>query len=226
MNQKMLKPFSLKFICTLCTGLLFLLGCNSPTRDTVFVNPVVSSQENQEVIICDQALMESKRVTWSIYLIAGVIITLIALYLVRQIRGLHGKQALIQHPGEDDYHQLAEAYVSQSPILQEIKELIATHRHDVANIPLLTPPQWEKIHDTLNTSHHNFVLRLQDQHPDLKEEDLQFCCLIKLGLKYAEIGILLGRTRNMMYKRKNMVTERLHLAPEKNIDLPEYLSRF
>lgn len=107
-----------------------------------------------------------------------------------------------------------------------MKEIICKHKNNVNNTPLISAIQIEELQKEINYAHNDFVFRLKETFPNLKPEEIDFCSLVKAGFKYAEIACLLGRTPNMMYKRRKAIVEKLQTT-QNNIDsLEMFLSNF
>lgn len=122
-------------------------------------------------------------------------------------------------------HQLSNQYITSSHIYKEIIRLITDSKGKICNQALLSASQWEELYATINTAADDFTNRLQEEYSALKTEDIQFCCLMKLELKYAEIACVMGRTPNMMYKRREMVSKRMNLANGQT-SLEEYIRKY
>lgn len=122
-------------------------------------------------------------------------------------------------------NKLFEIYIKSCPIYQEIKLLLNENKSKIHNHELLTPQQWDETFSAINSHTDNFIARLQKEYPSLKMDDVRFCSLIKIGLKYADIACILGRTTNMMYKRREMIAKRMKLKKE-CISLDRFIANF
>ena len=108
---------------------------------------------------------------------------------------------------QDICDKLVLSYLQKCDIYKELRELILEHKDSINNTPLISNIQFERLQKEINYSCADFTIRLQESFPKLKPEDVDFCCLIRSGFKYAEIACLLGRTPNMMYKRRKAIVE-------------------
>lgn len=115
-----------------------------------------------------------------------------------------------QEADRSDRQRLATIAIVNSPICQEMRFLIERHKGTLHTDELPTPAQWKQLTDNIDLYFNHFTRRLHEQHPLLKKQDIRFCCLIKAGFKYADIACLLGRTPNMMYKRRDAILSRLN----------------
>lgn len=134
------------------------------------------------------------------------------------------RQVLTRHLDEAcrKRRQFFELSVSDSSIYKEIKLLVEENRDRVHNSELLSAGQWQELFAAIDSRSDDFSLRLSRQFAGLKPEDIRFCCLLKIGLKYQEIACLLGRTTNMMYKRRAIIVRRMALTAEQ-LPLEEYV---
>lgn len=105
--------------------------------------------------------------------------------------------------------------LESSAIYLKIQHILELNKERVTTHALLSLSDWDNLSKIIETLSPNFTHRLIYNFPDLKQEDLHFCYLVKIGLKYAEIGTLLGRTPNMMYKRKNIIIKRMGISNTK-----------
>ncbi len=104
------------------------------------------------------------------------------------------------------------------PFYQKLTDVIKKREQARSSTAALTDKQWLKIISEFDTVSDLFSVRLSHQYPLLKNEDIYFCCLLKMGFNYTEISILFSRTKNMIYKRRNLVMERLGLDESCSLD--------
>lgn len=229
--------------CPLLIGCL-AAGCQSGKGGSdlftesriTYVNPSSVPTEEGEVIYCDSAEMTSRSSLFLYGTYATICLAVsgcgLLLWKRRKLRKeIHKKQqdkhaledALVRK--EEQCQTLFKSYLSETPILCEIRQLILRHKEAVVNEELLTARQWEQLFAAIDAGANNFTSRLSKAHPDLKEEDLRFCCLLKADLRYADMALLLGRTKNMMYKRRDLIVRRLNL-PATTVNLNEYIEHF
>lgn len=124
------------------------------------------------------------------------------------------------------YDRLALSYLQNSAIYRELKEVVGKHKNDVNNTPLLSAAQLQSLQEEINHLHNDFVLRLKAVFPELNPDEVGFCSLVKAGFKYSEIACLLGRTPNMMYKRRKAITEKFQTSQGDIETLETFLSSF
>jgi tetratricopeptide (TPR) repeat protein len=70
--------------------------------------------------------------------------------------------------------------------------------------------------DRLESQYPGIVHRLKDSHPELSQNDIRHCLLIKLGLSLKESAQLLNVTPGTVKTARNRVVRKLHLPEEIN----------
>lgn len=56
----------------------------------------------------------------------------------------------------------------------------------------LTDQEWLTLKETLKTTYFFFIDHLQDRFSNLTEDEIRFCCLLKIGLNSQQLAILLN----------------------------------
>lgn len=64
---------------------------------------------------------------------------------------------------------------------------------------------WNLLLADINIFSNGFVDRLKQQYELLSLQDVRFCCLLRVGLSYVDIALVLDRTLDAMYKRRNAI---------------------
>jgi hypothetical protein len=105
--------------------------------------------------------------------------------------------------------RLRDSYLELSKLLESNKEII--HSTEIISDTL-----WHKVIEDVDSLTDGYTSRLKSQFTSLKESDIHFCCLLKMGFSYSEIACLLGRTSNMMYKRRDLIAKRMRLNGSSN----------
>ncbi|MEY8685415.1 hypothetical protein AB9N12_04485 [Bacteroides sp. AN502(2024)] len=70
---------------------------------------------------------------------------------------------------------------------------------------------WETLLSEIDQLTHGFIKRLTGKHERLLKEDVYFCCLVKIGMKYADIANVFGCTSNATYKRRDAIMKRMNV---------------
>lgn len=78
----------------------------------------------------------------------------------------------------------------------------------------VTEEGWHEIINTINIFSNNFTIRLHSIYPQLTEEDIRYCCLIKLHLSTSVIAVLMSVSSASVTKRKHRIKEKMN--KEKN----------
>ncbi|MEI8085773.1 MAG: hypothetical protein WCG93_06120 [Paludibacter sp.] len=86
---------------------------------------------------------------------------------------------------------------------------------------VLTEVAWQSCIDGVNFIYNNQLERLSVLHPAITQADKIVMSLISLQLDITDSCIVLGLTKNTMYRRRNTIKERLGL--DKSIDLEVWL---
>lgn len=106
---------------------------------------------------------------------------------------------------------LLDKLIHSLPVFKSLILMIEKNKNQKGSKEIIDIKLWGKIISELDDITNNFTIRLSDQFPMLKKDDIHFCCLLKMGFKYSDIACLCGRTINMMYKRRDLVIERIEL---------------
>ena len=66
----------------------------------------------------------------------------------------------------------------------------------------LTDQDWLTLKEILKTTYFLFIDNLQSQIPNLTEDEIRFCCLLKIGLNSQQLSILLNiQSASVSHKR-------------------------
>lgn len=125
----------------------------------------------------------------------------------------------------EERQRLFAAAIERSDARQALLHLLKQHKGGLHTEELVSPELWVQLTDDLELYGNGFCSRLRNAHPRLKEQDIRFCCLLKAGFKYADVACLLGRTPNMMYKRRDGIIGRMEVQMTP-IEFDAYLRRF
>lgn len=89
--------------------------------------------------------------------------------------------------------------------------------------------QWEETIGRTNRIYDNYTIRLRNQIPELTENDIRICCLIKLSFSNVEIASILGISSASVSRQKLRLKERItqKVGPlEKNLTLDLWLKEY
>ena len=93
------------------------------------------------------------------------------------------------------------------------KTLLTIKRHNYENPDAneKVPNEiWETLISEIDLLTHGFTGRLTGRYERLLKEDVYFCCLVKIGMKYADIANVFGCTSNAAYKRRDAIMKRMN----------------
>lgn len=113
---------------------------------------------------------------------------------------------------------LLDKLIRALPVFKSLTLMIERNKDEKGSKERIDIKLWGKIISELDDVTNNFTIRLSDQFPMLKKDDIHFCCLLKMGFKYSDIACLCGRTINMMYKRRDLVIERTELDASSSLE--------
>lgn len=93
------------------------------------------------------------------------------------------------------------------------KTLLAIKQHNFENPDAneKVPNEiWNALISEIDQLTHGFTGRLTEKYERLLKEDVYFCCLVKIGMKYADIANVFGCTSNAAYKRRDAIMKRMN----------------
>lgn len=85
----------------------------------------------------------------------------------------------------------------------------------------LSSEDWRLLKEGLNISMNGIVECIENDFPDLTEDDRRYCYLYYAKFSTQEIAILLNLHLDSIYKKRNRIRQRLHL--EQNVSLEDFL---
>lgn len=85
----------------------------------------------------------------------------------------------------------------------------------------LSPEDWQLLKEGLNISINGVVECIENDYPDLTEDDRRYCYLYYAGFSAQEIAVLLNVHLDSIYKKRNRIRQRLHL--ENGVTLEDFL---
>lgn len=92
---------------------------------------------------------------------------------------------------------------------------------------LVSPEEWKKIVANTNAVYDDFVVRLQKKYCTLNDDDLHYCCLIKMGLSHSELSKVFNRKKDSVKKRlKYIRMEKMKLPGGDDFPFGDFLKDF
>lgn len=95
---------------------------------------------------------------------------------------------------------LASQLIQKTPVLNDLSK----------NPRYIEASQWSAIIHAVNQLFDDFSVRLHIDYPSLTEEDICYCCLLKLRLSNGTISSLMGISPSSVTKRKQRIKEKLN----------------
>lgn len=90
----------------------------------------------------------------------------------------------------------------------------------------LSAEEWEEIRLTIDKSYENFTTRLRSAYPVLSEKDVNFCCLIKIGVSIKDLSDIYCISRTSVSRKKQRLKrEKFGLTAEDDT-LDSFLRHF
>lgn len=111
--------------------------------------------------------------------------------------------------------------LSSSPIYTRLCDLCDYNRKNPDKIQKLTSQEWESLIYELDSVSLAFVERLRSKYERLLEDDIHFCCLVKLDFKYSDIAHIWGCTPVAVHKRSKSILGKMEIGD--NIKLKDIL---
>lgn len=108
------------------------------------------------------------------------------------------------------------SYLFDSLLLSQstaYKTLLNIKQHNYENpdeIKKIPNEIWEALLSDIDQITHGFIDRLASKYERLLKEDVYFCSLVKIGMKYADIANVFGCTSNAVYKRRDTIFKRMN----------------
>lgn len=70
---------------------------------------------------------------------------------------------------------------------------------------------WKELLSEVDQLTHGSLKRLTGKYERLLKEDIYFCCLVKIGIKYSDMASILCCTPNAIYKKRNTILKRMNI---------------
>ncbi|NLI35594.1 MAG: hypothetical protein GX416_03610 [Bacteroidales bacterium] len=126
------------------------------------------------------------------------------------------KQDIIQNLQKSLEQQEVKAY---SNLFVEFQDLSTYNKNHPGEEKYLNEKNWQEIEACIDKISPNFGEKLQAKYMNLSEEDIQFCYLVRLKLKYSDIEFIINKSRPAVYKRKDSILSRMNRKGEHLIDI-------
>lgn len=87
----------------------------------------------------------------------------------------------------------------------------------------LTEDEWEIIQQNTDTCFDGFTTRLKEHYPQLTEDELRFCCLVKMNLPLSLLSEIYHIAKGSISRRKMRLKEKMHIE---NGSFDEFIEAF
>lgn len=115
--------------------------------------------------------------------------------------------------------------LASSPVYIKLLELCKHNRLNPDEKRMFSSEEWNMLLQEIDIASLGFVERLQNKYESLLEDDIHFCCLVKLEFKYSDIAFIWGCLDVAVYKRSNSVLKRMGVSATKKSELINILNR-
>ena len=112
--------------------------------------------------------------------------------------------------------------LSSTPVCIKLCEICKSNKNSPDKIEKMTSEEWEILINEVDQVSMGFVRRLKKKYEWLLEDDLHFCCLVKLDFKYSEIAYIWGCTSVNVHKRSKSLLGKMKV--NKGVKLIEVLN--
>ncbi|MCF8371084.1 MAG: tetratricopeptide repeat protein [Bacteroidales bacterium] len=102
--------------------------------------------------------------------------------------------------------------------VKELEKILKELEHDVSN------KEWKEFELRFNEVHDDFYTKLKDKYPELTQNDLKLCALLKLGMSTKDIAAITFQSLNSINVARYRLRKKLKLDTE--INLNSFFSNF
>lgn len=134
-----------------------------------------------------------------------------------------------QQKSKADLAEIREWVLSRNEFIKKIKnlnEMSTSKKIANAETMRLTDKDIENLREVMNICFDNFEVRLVERFPKLKDEYVQFCCLLKMKVPISTISILVNIDEASLIKRKYRLKKNQMGLAEGYSSLDDFLLKF
>lgn len=129
----------------------------------------------------------------------------------------------------EELQHLSAQLQEQNDILRlrilELRKQMANQTPSISSLQdkahYLTGDDWDSLLKEMDLMYDDITMRLKTMVPTMTAADVQFCCLLKLGFSYAEIGTILNITPSSVAKRKLRLKAKMSQDPAFTADISD-----
>lgn len=106
-----------------------------------------------------------------------------------------------------------EELVRMSVIYEEFRQIKLHNLQGAGNVRMPTAEQWKRLLEEINyvRSGEKFEKALVMQYGGMEEEDIYFCCLVRIGVKYTDIARVMGCSVRTIYARSEKMEKKMNM---------------
>lgn len=113
--------------------------------------------------------------------------------------------------------------ILSSSVFNTFRELCKYNKENPDEGKRATQEEWRALCSEVDCASVGFIDKLRQKYCYLSEEDIDFCCLLKLEFSYLEISYIWGCTRAAAYKHGYTILEKMGIDDHLNVKLKNIL---
>ena len=190
-----------------------------------YYNDIIQLEEDK--LQQEKEIAHRKLINWIIFmLIVVVVISCIYVYNIIRYRAkrkleIERERHQLQEQFAREQHERELAYKNnQISLMRKVilerylfRNNIEKQKQSGKHITI-TDEDWEEITAFLNATSGNFVNRLMEKYPSLRQKDYQFCMLVRLGFPNKDLANIYGIAETSIKQKMVDYKERLNVSSE------------
>lgn len=113
--------------------------------------------------------------------------------------------------------------ILSSSVFNTFRDLSRYNKENPDEVKKATHEEWKALCSEVDCASVGFTSKLREKYRYLSEEDIDFCCLLKLEFSYLEISYIWGCTRVAAYKHAYTILEKMGYDDHINVKLKNIL---
>lgn len=167
----------------------------------------------EQLYICQQAVLEQKREQCAAMEAQRVKLELEVQLLMQRINSVSQEDAVALREQMahllDEKERLFREFMKRLPVYKQLKEVMKVNKANPDAKEKLSEHSWAELKSEVDRLSDHFTIQLSRKYELLTENDIRFCCLLKLGFKYSELALIYGCEPNAMYKRRDNILKKI-----------------
>lgn len=183
----------------------------------------------EQLYICQQAVLEQKREQCAAMEAQRVQLEMEVQSLRKRIDSVSQEDAValreqMSHLLDEKEKQFREC-MKMLPIYKLLRDVMKVNKANPDAKEKLSEQNWTELKTEIDRISDRFTIQLSRKYELLTENDIRFCCLLKLGFKYAELALVYGCEPNAMYKRRDNILKKIPFVSDE-IKIEELIREF